>query len=82
MAKYGVAKCPYCGSSNLERTNLGEVENFGSYLVSGAGFIASKLASSAIGIRSKYEVEKVAKFIPREFKCNRCGKVFHEQEHK
>ena len=76
-----LTKCPKCGSTNFERTGLGELENVGAHIVSGAGFIATKLALASVGMKCIYQYGKVAKFFPKEYKCKRCGHTWHAQEH-
>lgn len=77
-------KCPYCGSGNCSKTILGGVETVGAFVASaGAGFIGKAAIGMLTGGRytpSRINTAPIRKEIPKQYKCEKCGRTFHEQD--
>jgi transcription elongation factor Elf1 len=80
-------KCPKCHSTRVENTTLGSVEQAGTYAAAVLGIAAAKVGIAMLGGRSKTPSwDSVKKGtdgfgIPRQFKCLRCGHVFHGRDY-
>lgn len=78
-------ECPYCGFKKCSKTILGNVEDVGSY-VAGAG--VGHLGKMAIGlltggryIPKHVNTSGVRKEIPKQYKCENCGRTFHRNDY-
>ncbi len=80
--------CPKCHSNHVEVITLGNIEREGTYAAAVTGIAALKIGASLMGLRTMTPSWKSVKNgtdelgVPKQYKCLRCGHIFHGRDFK